>query len=776
MERLRWVGSGALAEAVRGAVVGGICCLLVGEPLLAAAPVLVKQTAPVGIGGDARVLHALNRFTFGPRPGDVAAVEKMGLDKWFERQLNPESIDDSAFEQRLGAFPAMRMSQTEMMERYPNPQVIRMMVKQNLPLPSDPTERAIYADQIAFYELREAAKAGNGGVAQKGGGKALKPMAAMDGTTSDDAAVARGMAALTDGETEAMDAAKAGAKAEAEGKDPLAVAPDEHVETMYAETDARRVLAMGPDARVAAILRMKAPELVAFRRSLSKKELVELVAGLSPEQRETLAVLPGSLKVIGAETLQTRMLRDVYSDRQLEAVMTDFWLNHFNVYVKKSALEPYLIPAYEREVIRPRALGKFEDLLVATAKSPAMLVYLDNWQSTGPDSQAVTRGAGRRGLFGGLGASPAAAQAKKPQGLNENYGRELMELHTLGVGGGYTQADVTQVAKVFTGWTIEKPYRGGTYQFAANRHEPGSKVVLGKTIPEAGEKEGLEVLHMLAGSPATARFVSTKLAVRFVSDDPPATLVDRMTKAFLASDGDMKVVLRTMFQAPEFWSPMVYRAKVKTPLEFVVSAVRASDAEVKNPLPLVQALDKLGMPLYGMQTPNGYSWKQDQWVSTGALVSRMNFALVLSGDRVNGVRTNWPGLLGESGVTAVGLDAGSPEAVKERKLEGMLLGVSVSERTRKTVLAQFNDEGMQGSAVKEFGWAGGVKMGLVVRVAEEGERGGFRVRFRSIRRRRGWRGCCLGRRSFNGGRFLGKEQPQVRRRGRLTCGTHLTCL
>ena len=733
----RSAGPGILANTARGGVVGALCCLMVGQPLLAAAPVPVKQTAPVGIGGDARVLHALNRFTFGPRPGDVAAVEKMGLDRWFERQLNPSGIDDSALDQRLSAFPAMRMSQTEMMERYPNPALIRQMAKQDLPLPSDPTERAIYADQIAFYKLREEAKAGNPGdpnavaTGKKGGGKALKPLAAMDGTTSDDAAVARGMAALSDGQMEAMDAAKAGAKAEAEGKDPLAIAPEEHVEMMYPEADARRVLGMGPDARVAAILQMKAPALVAFRRSLSKKELVELVAGLSPEQREVLAVLPGSLRVIGAETLQARMLRDVYSDRQLEAVMTDFWLNHFNVYEKKSQLEPYLIPAYEREVIRPRALGKFEDLLVATAKSPAMLVYLDNWRSTGPDSKAARMGNGLSALLQDFG------QARMTPGLNENYGRELMELHTLGVGGGYTQADVTQVAKVFTGWTIERPYRGGTYQFAANRHEPGAKVVLGKTIPEGGEKEGLEVLHLLAMNPATARFISTKLAVRFVSDDPPASLVDRMTKAYLASGGDIKVVLRTMFQAPEFWSPLVYRAKVKTPLEFVVSAVRASDAEVKNALPLVQALDKLGMPLYGMQTPNGYSWKQDQWVSTGALVSRMNFALVLSGDRVNGVRTNWPGLLGESGVTAVGLGAESPEAVKERKLEGMLLGVAVSDRTRKTVLAQFNDEGMQGNAAKEFN----------LRAGEDGP-GGRRTQAQGDAQAAGLAGLLLGSPEF----------------------------
>ncbi len=322
--------------------------------------------------------------------------------------------------------------------------------------------------------------------------------------------------------------------------------------------------------------------------------------GLSPQQREIFAAMQNSTRMVGIEEMQTRLIRDIYSERQLEAVMTDFWLNHFNVYVRKNQNEPYLIPSYERDVIRPHALGKFEDLLVATAKSPAMLMYLDNWQSIGPDSQAA-KNAGRfagmqrpglaRGPFGGrppLAQNPQANQqaraALKDRGLNENYGRELMELHTLGVNGGYTQKDVTEVAKVFTGWTIDQPFRGGTFQFDERRHEPGSKTVLGQTIKENGMNEGLEVLHMLATSPATANFISTKLAVRFVSDDPPPALVDRMAQSFLASDGDIKTVLRTMFESPEFWAPAAQRAKVKTPLEFVVSAVRASGATVNNAL------------------------------------------------------------------------------------------------------------------------------------------------------------------------------------------------
>jgi hypothetical protein len=349
-----------------------------------------------------------------------------------------------------------------------------------------------------------------------------------------------------------------------------------------------------------------------------------------------------------------------------------------------------------------------------------MLMYLDNWQSIGPDSMAAKNG----GRFAQFAQNPQVKQALKDRGLNENYARELMELHTLGVqcevsqdhpvsaldsacGQGYTQQDVTQVAKVLTGWTIDQPYRSGGYAFEERRHEPGSKMVLGRKIDQGGEAEGLQVLHMLATSPATAKFVSTKLAVRFVSDTPPPALVDRMAKAFVASDGDIKTVLRTMFDSPEFWSPEVYRAKLKTPEEFVMSAVRASGAEVKNALPLVQSLDKLGMPLYGMQTPNGYSWMAEPWVNTGDLVSRMNFAVGLSSDRIPGVQTDWPRLLGptSAGMEPAALTSETGDgaaAAKEAKLEMLLLGQPVSDRTRSTVLQGLQDQTMQQQAMKDF--------------------------------------------------------------------------
>jgi len=481
--------------------------------------------------------------------------------------------------------------------------------------------------------------------------------------------------------------------------DPATPAMATHEEQFYSGLEAVKIINLPPDERMKRILAMQPDELANFRRSLSASELAAAAEGLTPEQREILTALAGGPRMVGAELLATRLLHDVYSRRQLEAVMTDFWLNHFNVYVRKNQNEPYLLPSYERDAIRPHALGRFEDLLVATAKSPAMLVYLDNVQSIGPGSLAATRVARLK-----VQMPDAKIPAAIPQGLNENYARELMELHTLGVNGGYTQADVTQVAKVFTGWTVEPPLRGGGFQFEERRHEPGSKTVLGKKISEGGEREGLEVLHMLATNPATASFISNKLAVRFVSDTPPPALVDRMAKTFLASDGDIASVLRTMFDSPEFWSPEVYRSKIKTPIEFVVSAARATNLDIANALPMVRALDRLGMPLYGMQTANGYSWMAEPWVSSGALVSRMNFAVALSSNRVGGAFIDWNALL-EQPATAqkVAMDEATMSNSKEARLEAVLLGQPASEQTRATVLKELDGKAMQQQAEKEFG-------------------------------------------------------------------------
>ena len=661
--RLRLLGRAAMAAA--------LCVLMVDQPLFAAESGQTAAVATAPMQGVARVSHALNRMTFGPRPGDVAAVEKMGLDRWFERQLNPASIDDSRLEARLAEYPAMRLGVGELQRKYPGPGELRKIEAGKASLPSDATQRAMVEDQLALYQMQQQRKAAAAQPSIQAGESMQEPDK---------------VGAAAEKELNAADVAG-----------DASPAPREEV---------ARLLGLTPDQRVQAVLAMPPGQLVRFARLLNGPQGEQLAQGMTPEQKEMLTALPGGGRMVALESMESRVLRDVYSERQLEAVMTDFWLNHFNVYVRKNQNEPYLLPAYEHDTIRAHALGNFEDLLVATAESPAMLEYLDNFRSVGPHSEQAGKIARR------LALNPSAKGLKQSSaGLNENYGRELMELHTLGVNGGYTQADVTEVAKVFTGWGLENPKQGASFDFDERRHEPGSKTVLGRTIHEGGEREGLEVLHMLATSPATAHFVCGKLAVRFVSDDPPAALVDRMAASFLQSHGDIKTVLRTMFHSPEFWSPAVERAKVKTPEEFLISAVRASGAEVKSPQALVAALNKLGMPLYGMSTPNGYSWKQDDWVSTGALVSRMNFALVLSGNRIPGVRTEWTQLLGEPGpeVRPAGYVAdggrGAPTlaaSTKERSLEQILLGAPVSDRTRATVLGQAQDQTMAEQAATEF--------------------------------------------------------------------------
>ncbi len=677
---------------------GGLCSLTLGTPIAASARV---KKAGNQIQGQDRVLHALNRFTFGPRPGDVAAVQAMGLQKWFEQQLNPASIDDSALDARLAMFPAMKISQAELMARYPTPQKLRQMIRLESALPAGPVEHAIYADDIARVEAVEAKQA-----AQTAGANAMQPgMMQSAGSGMADAGGMQGNAAMAG----SMDAGAAAQE-----------------EKPYSDADVVKVISLPPDARMQRIVGMSPQDFIAFRKSLNQKELAAVQEGLSPQQREIFEALQGGPRMVDTELLQSRMMRDIYSQRQLQAVMTDFWLNHFNVYLRKNQNEPYLLPSFERDVIRPNALGKFEDLLVATAKSPAMLMYLDNWQSIGPDSIAAVNAA----RAAQRAKNPQVRQALKDRGLNENYGRELMELHTIGVqcevsadrpareldkacGKGYTQQDVIEVAKALTGWTIDRPDDGAAYRFDERRHEPGTKMVLGKKIRERGEGEGLEVLHRLATSPATAKLISTQLAIRFVSDTPPPALVDRMAKTFVSSHGDIKKVLRTMFNSPEFWSPKVYRAKVKTPVEFVVSAVRASGVDVTDAQPLVASLNRLGMPLYGMQTPNGYSWKADPWVNTGDLVNRMNFALVLSGGRMNGVKTDWRGLLGETPLSGESADRSA--ATKEQSLEMLLLDQPASDHTRAIVLQQFKNTAAQDDAAKRFSNARVLNAGAKVR-------------------------------------------------------------
>jgi uncharacterized protein (DUF1800 family) len=385
---------------------------------------------------------------------------------------------------------------------------------------------------------------------------------------------------------------------------------------------------------------------------LANKDAASDAAGAQPRPRtpEQMEMARKERQVI-AELSGQKILRAVYSERQLEEVMTDFWFNHFNVFAGKGPTQEYLTE-YERDVIRPRALGRFRDLLGATAKSPAMLFYLDNWQSVDPRAadriqaeRAQRDMRGRRAARFGFMRPPQNPDSRRQQpaqqprrGLNENYGREIMELHTLGVDGGYTQQDVVNVARAFTGWTIEQPRQGGGFRFDPRMHDEGEKVVLGRRIKAGGgQSDGEQVLDILASHPSTARFIATKLVRRFVSDTPPPALVDRAAKTFLDTKGDIREVVRAIVTSPEFFAADAYRAKVKTPFEFVVSAVRATGAEVRDALPLVQAVRQLGMPLYMCQPPTGYADRADAWVNTGALINRMNFAVQLVGGRMRAV-------------------------------------------------------------------------------------------------------------------------------------------
>jgi len=451
------------------------------------------------------------------------------------------------------------------------------------------------------------------------------------------------------------------------------------------EAEMSAILALPPKQRVARLLAMSPEKLESFRQRLKGPQRGQLEDKMTAGEREVVADLENPTKAVLDELKEQRLTRDVYSPAQLQEVMTDFWLNHFNVFLHKDEETPYYLVSFERDVVRPRALGKFEDLLVATAQSPAMLLYLDNASSMGPDSPVAEKG-----------KEHAQKQNKPapPSGLNENYARELMELHTLGVDGGYTQRDVTEMARVFTGWTVDQPAHGGGFIFDERKHEPGAKTLLGMKVKDGGMNEGLAMLHRLAMQPATAHFLSRKLAIRFVSDDPPQSLVNRMAKSYLTNNGDIASVLRTMFRSPEFWQRDVYRAKVKTPLEYVVSAVRAGNAETGSLMPLSNELDRMGMPLYGCIPPTGYSSEAKVWVNTGALVNRMNFALNLAANKLAGIQAAWPADagIGDVGSEVAGLSTQSSAqmdaSADELRLENRLLQSAVSEQTRKTLLEQ----------------------------------------------------------------------------------------
>lgn len=566
-------------------------------PVLALGKDNGQTSKPKLLTEDQKIMHVLNRLGFGARAGDLERVKQIGIDKYIEQQLNPSSVNDLAAEAKVKNFDVLKMSNEELFAKYPNPAAVLMTV------------------------------------AQKNG--------------------------LDKGDV-------------AELKKKNQVKADEQVKTDGAMT------AENKDKKA------DTAQLSDADRQKYQQQIVELY------QKYDL----GRPQQITQQLNASRILRAVYSERQLQETMVDFWTNHFNVYANKQAVR-WFLPEYDRDIIRPNALGNFKDLLMATAQSPAMLFYLDNFESVSPNAQ-MGDGLGngnrrlnpsnqmnpmrRESLKRQYGLSDAELDARikqnqkqpkrMPRGINENYAREVMELHTLGVDGGYTQADIKEVARAFTGWTIVDPrgYRrafaamangtedqranrlarlmglpenakSGTFFFNERTHDRGEKTVLGQKINEGGIKDGEKVIDILVNQPATAKFIARKLAVKFVSDNPSEALVGRVADAFHNSKGDIKTTLRALFTDKEFFAPENYHAKIKTPFEVLVSAIRTVGADT-NGLQIQAMLAKMGEPLYGYQTPNGYPDTAEDWVNTGALLERLNFAVALASNRIPGTRVD----------------------------------------------------------------------------------------------------------------------------------------
>ena len=413
--------------------------------------------------------------------------------------------------------------------------------------------------------------------------------------------------------------------------------------------------------------------------------------------QQMLAKMQGPGRII-AELSMAKIDRAVYSQRQLEAVMEDFWFNHFNVFANKGA-DRWMLTGYVRDTIRPHTMDKFQDLLIATAKSPAMLFFLDNWQSVDPvafkehQQEIAMRRARYQGMFGGgfpnpnanegSGAQGQGARKQQDRGLNENYGREVMELNTVGVDTGYTQQDVIEMARCLTGWTVRESRRDPEFIFRPEFHAEGKKFVMGHTFDYGGEKDGEEALKMLANDPHTAKFISMEMARHFVSDNPPQALVDRMAKEYESSGGDIRSVMKVMIYSPEFWSKETYRAKVKTPFELVASTARALNADVTVSLPLAMWVARMGEPLFLCQPPTGYSDKASTWVNTGALLNRLNFALAFSSGRLAGTNVDLGPMFGDDA-------SKDPEMALTRSLD-LFLGGQVEPQTRQTLESRLGD-------------------------------------------------------------------------------------
>jgi uncharacterized protein (DUF1800 family) len=577
-----------------------------------------------------KIIHVLNRLGFGARPGDVEKVKAIGLQKYIEQQLDPASIDDSVAENKVKGLEVFDMTTAEVFAKYPNPGAL---LKQ---LDGDRQKQKIAQDQKKTAEVSSDTK-------------------------------------MPD-------------------QDPNAMTADEQ--------------------------RERREKLAQLYRQYDLRPASQLMPQIAAN----------------------RILRAAYSNRQLQEVMVDFWQNHFNVFAGKGSLRWY-IPSYERDVLRKYALGNFRDLLLGTAQHPAMLFYLDNFQSVSPSSQAPGNGPMAQRLQqylrnGGdlpprmrerlrqqygvndaqldqrlkeLRANPQANQQRPKRGINENYARELMELHTLGVDGGYTQKDIVEIAKAFTGWTIADPqgYRrsaaemikgdennrldrlqkiagvpdgldSGEFYFNPRWHETGPKYILGQKVDEGGIKDGIKVIDILVNHPSTAKFIARKLAIKFVSDTPSEGLVSRVADAFHKSGGDIKTTLRALFTDKEFFAPENYRAKIKTPFELAISSIRALGADTNGSPALLAMLNKLGEVPYGYQAPTGYPDTAEDWVNTGALLERMNFAIAIASNRIPGTKADLRNFEGTS-----------KNAMLDKVIANLLHG-EVSPSTRATLVKQID--------------------------------------------------------------------------------------
>lgn len=543
---------------------------------------------------DKQLVHVLNRLTFGIRPGDAVEVRRIGVEKWIDLQLHPERIAENAdLLARVKPLETLQLATWQINEKYGPPQRPPQVQIQTL---LTPIQISKLRDGGTVEERREVINSLAPNVRRQV--LAAIPPQALEG--------------LPEFEQEAR-------SARATANDFQRPSPAQLNQLLSPEQ--QRTLRGGtPEEKLALLDSFDEAKRKQVLRSAGPQTFV----GIPLLRREAMA-LNQPQQYPNQELIENKLYRAVYSNRQLEEVLVDFWMNHFNVFNGKNQTR-ILLTSYERDAIRPHVLGRFEDLLLATARHPAMLIYLDNAQSQVPRDDMP---------------QPPNGNPARRGGINENYGRELLELHTLGVDGGYTQEDVIAVARAFTGWTVYDPQKYGEFQFNPAGHDRKEKTVLGRTLPAGrGEQDGLDVIELLARHPSTAKFISKKLAQRFVADDPPQPLVDRMAATFTKTGGDIRAVLQTLFVSVEFLSEGAWQAKLKSPFEMVVSAMRVLKADVPDMFPVAQRIADMGQPLYGKVEPTGYPNTGETWASASDILGRINFTTALVAGQLPGLKVD----------------------------------------------------------------------------------------------------------------------------------------